>query len=59
MQEWREVKLGVKNILQQPQPHYEAFKSLFSHGVLGFSHSGRPIWVMRVSLHSTCLGGTL
>ncbi|EIE19775.1 hypothetical protein COCSUDRAFT_44590 [Coccomyxa subellipsoidea C-169] len=46
--EWREVKLEAKSIMQQPQPHYEAFKDLFSHGVLGFSHSGRPIWVMRI-----------
>lgn len=42
------MKLEAKSIMQQPQPHYEAFKDLFSHGVLGFSHSGRPIWVMRV-----------
>ncbi|BDA46825.1 probable SEC14-like protein 2 at C-terminar half [Coccomyxa sp. Obi] len=46
--EWREVKLQGKGMLQQPQPHFEAFKALFSHGVLGFSFSGRPIWVMKV-----------
>lgn len=54
MQEWREVKLQGKDMLQQPQPHYEAFKALFSHGVLGFSFSGRPIWVMKVCLAPAC-----
>ena len=48
LQEWREVKLGGKGILQQPQPHFETFKALFTHGVLGLSHGGRPIWVMKV-----------
>ena len=50
MQEWREVKLQGRDMLQQPQPHFEAFKALFSHGVLGFSFSGRPIWLMKVCL---------
>ena len=48
VQEWREVKLNGKGILKQPQPHYDTFKALFTHGVLGFSRSGRPIWVMKV-----------
>lgn len=48
VQEWREVKLSGKGILKQPQPHYDTFKALFTHGVLGFSRSGRPIWVMKV-----------
>lgn len=42
------MKLQGKGILQQPQPHFEAFKALFSHGVLGLSLTGRPIWVMKV-----------
>ncbi len=48
LQEWREVKLSGKDILKQAQPHFETFKALFTHGVLGISHSGRPIWVMKV-----------
>ncbi len=50
LQEWREVKLNGKDMLKQAQPHYETFKMLFTHGVLGISHSGRPIWVMKVGL---------
>ena len=50
MQEWRDVKLQGRDMLQQPQPHFEAFKALFSHGVLGFKFSGRPPWVMKVCL---------
>lgn len=42
------MKLGGKGILGQPQPHYETFKALFTHGVLGLSRAGRPIWVMKV-----------
>jgi len=44
------VKLNGKDMLKQAQPHYETFKMLFTHGVLGISHSGRPIWVMKVGL---------
>ena len=44
------MKLKGKDILKQPQPHFETFKALFTHGVLGLSHSGRPIWVMKVHL---------
>ena len=44
------MKLNGKDILKQPQPHFETFKALFTHGVLGLSHSGRPIWVMKVHL---------
>lgn len=47
VQEWREVKLNGKGILKQPQPHYDTFKAVFTHGVLGYSRSGRPIWVMK------------
>ena len=50
MQEWREVKLGGKDMLKQAQPHFETFKALFTHGVLGISRAGRPIWVMRVGV---------
>ena len=42
------MKLGGKDMLKQAQPHFETFKALFTHGVLGISRSGRPIWVMRV-----------
>ncbi len=44
------MKLNGKDMLKQAQPHYETFKMLFTHGVLGISHSGRPIWVMKVGL---------
>lgn len=46
------MKLNGKDILKQAQPHFETFKALFTHGVLGISHSGRPIWVMKVPLTS-------
>ena len=46
------MKLRGKDMLKQAQPHFGAFKALFTHGVLGISRAGRPIWVMRVgSLH--------
>ena len=54
MQEWREVKLGGKDMLKQAQPHFETFKALFTHGVLGISRAGRPIWVMRVGFLHLC-----
>ena len=58
-QEWREVKLGGKDMLKQAQPHFETFKALFTHGVLGISRSGRPIWVMRVGILRLCPSDTL
>ena len=45
------MKLGGKDMLKQAQPHFETFKALFTHGVLGISRAGRPIWVMRVGIH--------
>ena len=44
------MKLGGKDMLKQAQPHFETFKALFTHGVLGISRAGRPIWVMRVGI---------
>ena len=62
VQEWREVKLNGKGILKQPQLHYDTFKAVFTHGVLGFSRSGRPIWVMKASAiwvtRSVCIEGS-
>lgn len=52
-QEFREVKVRAVDVLKQPQPNFEAFKALFTHGVLGLSKAGRPIWVMKVSNNVT------
>ena len=48
------MKLGGKDMLRQAQPHFETFKALFTHGVLGISRAGRPIWVMRVGILHLC-----
>lgn len=52
------MKLNGKDILKQPQPHFETFKALFTHGVLGLSHSGRPIWVMKVHVTASSWRGS-
>ena len=47
MQEWRHSN-GIMGILQQPQPHFQFFKGMFRHGLLGVTRTGHPIWFMRI-----------
>ena len=34
--------------MQQPQPHFDMFKDMFTHGVLCLAKDGAPVWVIKV-----------
>lgn len=36
------------NILEQPQPFFDMFKGMFTHGVMCLTKDGSPVWVVKV-----------